>query len=139
MTDDEKYKAMPIEKRVQMFENIDQLIELHKEQNELMLELKRSLMDEWEKNVDNEVEVTIKSFKALVNAYYTAVERGATQFVWQDRELLVSYAKYLIEYLEPLVERQAGEYQVSRFSSATRYLRERRREHVKRMEEKNQD
>ena len=136
MTDDEKYKAVPIETRVQMFKNIDDLIELHKKQNELMLELKRSLMHKWEKNVDNKVEVTAKSFKALVNAYYTAVEAGAPQFKWQESELLVGYAKYLIEYLEPIVERQEGEYQASQFSSATRYLRERRREHKKRMEEK---
>ena len=37
---------------------------------------------------------------ALQQRYYQAIEAGETQFVFEDRDILTSYAKYMIEYLK---------------------------------------
>jgi len=44
-----------------------------------------------------EMEVALKKFKKL---YKKAVDRKETQFVYEGQDVLVSYAKYYIEYLE---------------------------------------
>jgi hypothetical protein len=36
----------------------------------------------------------------LKRHYEQAVKDGKTQFTWRERELLVAYAKYLLEYLD---------------------------------------
>lgn len=43
---------------------------------------------------------TKETLKQLETEYNTAVNAGKTQFTFQGQELLVSYAKYLIEYLQ---------------------------------------
>jgi hypothetical protein len=40
------------------------------------------------------------SFKLLKEEYNKAVESKLNSFIFQDKEILTGYAKYLIEYLE---------------------------------------
>lgn len=46
--------------------------------------------------------VTLKDLPSLTKAYNKAVKEGKTQFTYKGNELLVSYAKYLIEYMNTL-------------------------------------
>ena len=48
------------------------------------------------------MDLTLEDLEELKMAYNKAVESGETQFVFKENNLLVSYAKYLIEYLEIL-------------------------------------
>lgn len=43
---------------------------------------------------------TSNKFKALKTAYETAIKEQADTFIFEGKEYLVTYAKYLIEYLE---------------------------------------
>lgn len=42
----------------------------------------------------------------LKTAYRSAVDAGETQFTFDGHELVVSYAKYLIEYVEGQLKRK---------------------------------
>lgn len=46
------------------------------------------------------VQFTPESLKALKRAYNKAVKDGQDRFTFNGQPLLVSYAKYLIEFLE---------------------------------------
>ncbi len=46
------------------------------------------------------MQITKEEFKHLKLKYKDAVEKEKTNFMFKDNEILVSYAKYLIEYLE---------------------------------------
>lgn len=50
------------------------------------------------------IEFTPEKLKRLKKARASAVERGDTQFTFEGKEVLVSYAKYMIEYLETQLE-----------------------------------
>ena len=122
-----KLKAMPMEERIEFMTNIDKMVELLHKKIELMGELKTCMMRGWEMGVTmgDEVEVTDGAFIRLVNRYYDAVETGKSQFEWEGRDVLTSYAKYLIEYLEPHV----GNMQVYQ-NRCMEHLRKRRRQHA---------
>lgn len=49
---------------------------------------------------ERRVEFDRPKLRRLQAAYKTAVAAGATQFDFEGNELLASYARYLIEYLE---------------------------------------
>ena len=44
----------------------------------------------------------------LKKAQVEAVERGQRQFVFEGQDVLVAYAKYLIEYLEGVLKPREG-------------------------------
>ena len=44
--------------------------------------------------------VGIDEFRELKREYKRAVKAGLDRFMWRGEVLLVSYAKYLIEYIE---------------------------------------
>ena len=44
--------------------------------------------------------ISESSLKTLKEAYKKAVEDNAASFIFQEKELVTGYAKYLIEYLE---------------------------------------
>ncbi len=46
------------------------------------------------------MQITEEEFKHLKLKYKDAVEKEKTNFMFKDNEVLVDYAKYLIEYLE---------------------------------------
>lgn len=48
---------------------------------------------------DNLIEIDLKDYKELKILYKKALEEDKKIFIFKDRELLVNYAKYLIEYL----------------------------------------
>lgn len=52
----------------------------------------------------NTISVTKPDYIKLKRAYDAALEEGHTSFVFQERELLVDYAKYLLQYLKPKFE-----------------------------------
>lgn len=43
-----------------------------------------------------------KKLRALKQAYKRCVDRKEDVFVFEDKELVVGYAKYLIEYLDSI-------------------------------------
>ena len=45
------------------------------------------------------MDITKKQFESLKKQYNQAVKDGATTFIFEGNELVVSYAKYLIEFL----------------------------------------
>lgn len=47
------------------------------------------------------ITVDKKEFQQLEQLYNAAVKGEMEAFVWREYRLLVSYAKYLIEYLKP--------------------------------------
>lgn len=49
---------------------------------------------------ENTMTFTPDKVKALRKAYAMAVETEAESFIFDGRELLTSYAKYLLEYLD---------------------------------------
>lgn len=46
--------------------------------------------------------VTVEDLKPLKKAYDQAVKDGKDYFVYKGTELVTSYAKYLLEYLQTL-------------------------------------
>lgn len=48
----------------------------------------------------NTIYFTRTTLKALKNAYHNALIQGKEEFQFEGHTLLVSYAKYLIEYLD---------------------------------------
>ena len=44
---------------------------------------------------------TKEMFIAFKKAYQSAINKQSNSFFFEDNEFLTSYAKYLIEYLEP--------------------------------------
>jgi hypothetical protein len=48
----------------------------------------------------NIVEFTEESFKRFKKAYEDASSEGKEQFTFEGNDVLVSYAKYLIQYVE---------------------------------------
>lgn len=68
---------------------------------EMVDELERALAMEWAKMTGVKMvsfsERDLRQFKVV---YARAVKNGLTQFEYGGNEYLVSYAKYLIEYLE---------------------------------------
>lgn len=50
---------------------------------------------------ENMVEFNAESFKKFRARYNTAIEKSENSFVFEGNEYLTSYAKYVIEYLEP--------------------------------------
>lgn len=72
-----------------------------------VIERKRVLLDELEralwreaKMIPDTVTFDRAKLRRLKNAYRAAMTRGEQQFTFEDHELLVTYAKYLIEHLE---------------------------------------
>ena len=49
----------------------------------------------------NNCEFTKKKFIEFRILYNRAIELKKTKFIFEEREVLVAYAKYIIEYLEP--------------------------------------
>ena len=47
----------------------------------------------------NAITITKSDLIDLKTHYQQAIDDSQEQFTWQDNELLTSYAKYLIEYL----------------------------------------
>lgn len=46
------------------------------------------------------ITVGVEDYKELKKEYLKNKAEGKTQFIWRGHDLLVSYAGYLIEYLE---------------------------------------
>lgn len=51
--------------------------------------------------MDDMIEFTPELFRAFKKAYQKAVNEKQGKFIWEGHEFLVTYSKYLIEYLEP--------------------------------------
>ena len=51
------------------------------------------------------MEVTKEEFEALEKRYNEAVKRKEASFKFKDQEILTSFAKYLIEYYKPKMEK----------------------------------
>lgn len=49
----------------------------------------------------DQISFTSESFRQFKVEYTQAKEAGKEIFVFKGKEILVAYAKYLIEYLEP--------------------------------------
>lgn len=47
------------------------------------------------------LKITEKSLKDLKNQYQTSLDNNEESFIFQEKEILTAYAKYMIEYLEP--------------------------------------
>lgn len=50
--------------------------------------------------MDDHVSINEQELKTLKKDYNKAIEDGKQSFTFKGREVLVSYAKYMIEYLE---------------------------------------
>ena len=83
----------------------------------------------------NLVHFTEASFERLVQRYFKAIEDGEDQFKIsiddQDCEFLVTYVKYLIEYMEPQMQARAANETI--FKSKMSKLR---RDHMRAMNDK---
>jgi len=50
--------------------------------------------------MENEIKISQKDFKDLKKEYQLAEKNKKSVFIWKEREILTSYAKYLIDYLK---------------------------------------
>jgi len=55
---------------------------------------------------NNRPSISIDELPKLKRAYNKAVKEGKESFMFEDAELVTSYAKYLIEYFESLLKRK---------------------------------
>lgn len=53
------------------------------------------------------VQIDKVDFDILKNLYNKALEEGEDQFRFKGQSILVNYAKYLIQYLEPQFEKES--------------------------------
>jgi hypothetical protein len=44
---------------------------------------------------------TVEDYNLFKEAYNKALKNNVEEFLYQGQDILVSYAKYLLEYLEP--------------------------------------
>ena len=51
------------------------------------------------------ITVTEASFEELKELYHKAVKQKDDIFIFKGQEILVSFAKYLIEYYEPILKK----------------------------------
>jgi len=78
-----------------------ELIAAYEQQLMTAWELERALAFEWAKEAKvDTIQFDAKKFLRLKAAYRKACDAGETQFTFDGHELLVAYAKYLIQYLE---------------------------------------
>ena len=54
-----------------------------------------------------ELQIDSEQLKVLKDTYNKATSDGRDSFMFQDQEILVSYAKYMIEYLEGRLRKAA--------------------------------
>ena len=105
-----KTKDKTQEEMLKVLENIDALVENHNKAGRLYPQLKGALMRDHTGTV---ISWTPDKFITLLSAYFNAVEGGRKEFVFTDKNggeegedryhnFITSYAKYLIEYLEPM-------------------------------------
>lgn len=105
-----------------MFQNMDRLRTNYIKQLNLMSELQHGLTQDWIKM--SEIQFTSDTLLDLLDAYHAAIEEGRDVFTFQGHHLWISYAKYLIEYLE-------GQFPETRVPVLTK-----RRAHQARMQKK---
>lgn len=51
------------------------------------------------------IEFTLEKIKAFRKLYDEAVKDGKEMFIFEGHDVLVSYAKYVLEYLEKRIDR----------------------------------
>jgi len=55
------------------------------------------------------ININMPTYKKLKKAYEQALKDNQNSFIFEDNELLVSYAKYLLQYLEDKLNVKGGE------------------------------
>lgn len=149
MTPEEKAKAMPIEQRVAVLDNIERQVDLHNKQNALLNEMKAALMSLWERNgplaggeatrdaVDMLVQLKggpnaiERPFVRALKAYHFAVENDEDEVTVMGRgPLPVAYVKHMLEWVEPVIRRQVDSPAVPAMIDNIK------RQHTRRMKEK---
>jgi hypothetical protein len=124
----EKWLAQTTAEKVATVRLIDQSIKCHNKASNTLAELKRLLVQTWMRE-DTELEIKFheRNFMQLMRSYHKAIEEGKDQFDFEGQPVLVGYAKYLIEYLEPRMTDMYGATLKMRISMI-------RKEHTKKME-----
>lgn len=84
--------------RVGAMQTLDKLVDNTNEKIRLLGQMRRSLIHTFIK--EDEMEFTNEKFFALLRAYHKAVEGKHEAFVFEGHELLTTYARYLLEYLQ---------------------------------------
>lgn len=54
------------------------------------------------------MDLTVRDLAAIKGLYKKAVSAGDEQFKYKDTDILVAYAKYLIEYMETIMKGERG-------------------------------
>jgi len=54
--------------------------------------------------MDKTITINPTTYKKLKKAYSKAVAEKKTQFTYEGNELLVAYAKYLLQYMESVLK-----------------------------------
>ena len=50
--------------------------------------------------MDNTITINFATYKKLKKAYQEALKNNETIFIFEGHELLINYAKYLLQYLD---------------------------------------
>ena len=108
---DEKVRAMPMEKRLAFLENLEHLRECHRKQNELLDELKASMMSQWvrefvEKRGFDNVRGYWKDgqIRQLVNRIEEAKFHGRDTVRLGDESVTVTWAQCVLEEVERVLK-----------------------------------
>lgn len=81
----------------------EDLINNHEKTISTLYNLRRSIVFECSKNMADVIEFTPQKLKKLITLYETAKKDGAKKediIIFEGKEILVSYARYLIEHLK---------------------------------------
>lgn len=85
-------------RRVCAMQTLNEIVDKTKQKLHLLGQMRRSLIHTFIK--EDEMEFTNEKFFALLRAYHKAVEGKHEAFVFEGHDILTSYARYLLEYLQ---------------------------------------
>lgn len=126
---EERWLTFPMEKKIELMAQFEQLETLMEKQIKLRRELRDCLLHRWMKHDQSQpssINFTEKTFLQFVKLYYKSLRDGAEQFEFMSHQFLTAYAKYVIEYLEPQIVAVSKHAFVN---NAERRLREIRKHH----------
>lgn len=103
---EDKWRAQPLEFKLDMLKNIDRMVELQRQQIETMGELKRTLLHHWMKErVPEPQHVPAKWITGLWLAMENSKDKAEPKFHYDRKVWDIEEAQYCLDWIVPIHDR----------------------------------
>lgn len=104
---EEKWLAMPVEKKLEFFSVHDRLVAAENRKLELLGELRKCLIHAWMKHTFGDLkDHDVKWFYGFVTTYYAKLRAKATEFCYRDVAIPMAVAEIAIDWMTPYYKKQ---------------------------------